>query len=85
MINAHKPKIMLSPDISDSRIRVFNLICKKNGSYIKYSIWFSRKRKPLNGVLHKVIFKVWGESSKKTLINHGIQKNKNIYYRVCQT
>ena len=77
MINAHKPKIMLSPDISDSRIRVFNLICKnKMVPTLNIQFGLAGKEAIEWRFAQSDFYSVWGESSKKTLINHGIQKNK---------
>ena len=79
IVTKKRPSLLLSPDISDARARLYTLLCKK------YRIPSVNVQFGLTGV-EAVEWRnypgdcvaVWGESSRKALLRHGVPSDKII-------
>jgi hypothetical protein len=79
ILSKYNPQLIISPDNSDARTRLYKIIGKKMGIPsldIQFGLTGPSGVEWRFFIADKVA--VWGESSKKELINHGINKEKII-------
>jgi len=77
ILEKHRPSIVLSPDTADSRTRVYALLCEKMGIPcldVQFGLAGDEAIEWRFFAASRVA--VWGESSKRFLVKHGVAEEK---------
>lgn len=79
VLNLHKPKIIVSPDVSDSRCRIYTILSRQLGiTSLDVQFGLAGKEAVEWRFLASNYVAAWGEFSEESILNQGISQNRVI-------